>query len=89
MNDMARRRGESDVGHAQTVSERLQVHRVASLNTVDLIASITGLLRWCVVPLTNLGSSPVTLQDPNYPAIGRRNFNTNHSSVTLKLNYHF
>lgn len=38
---------------------------------------------------TNLGSSPVTLQDPNYPAVGRRNFNTNYSSVTLKLNYHF
>ena len=38
---------------------------------------------------THLGSSPVYLEDPNYPAAARRSFHTNYSSVTLKLNYHF
>ena len=38
---------------------------------------------------THLGSSPVTLEDPNYPAAARRSFHTDYSSVTLKLNYHF
>lgn len=38
---------------------------------------------------THLDSIPVTLTDPNYPAVGRRNFNTDYSSVTLMLNYHF
>lgn len=38
---------------------------------------------------THLGSSPVTLEDPNYPAAARRSFHSDYSSVTLKLNYHF
>ena len=38
---------------------------------------------------THLGSSPVTLDDPNYPAAARRSFHTDYSSATLKLNYHF
>lgn len=38
---------------------------------------------------TDLGSNAVTLDDPNYPAAARRNFQTDYSSVTLKLNYHF
>lgn len=38
---------------------------------------------------THLGSSPVTLHDPNYPAAARRSFHSDYSSVTLKLNYHF
>ncbi|MNH46136.1 hypothetical protein D3C79_1087910 [compost metagenome] len=38
---------------------------------------------------THLGSSPVYLEDPNYPAAARRSFHTSYSSVTLKLNYHF
>ncbi|WP_188115437.1 outer membrane protein [Stenotrophomonas cyclobalanopsidis] len=38
---------------------------------------------------THLGSSPVTLEDPNYPGAARRNFHTDYSSVTLKLNYYF
>lgn len=38
---------------------------------------------------THLDSSPVTLEDPNYPAAARRSFHSDYSSVTLKLNYHF
>jgi outer membrane immunogenic protein len=37
----------------------------------------------------NLGSSDVSLYDPNFPNATRRSFHTDYSSVTLKLNYHF
>lgn len=37
----------------------------------------------------DLGSSDVTLRDPNFPDASRRSFHTDYSSVTLKVNYHF
>ncbi len=37
----------------------------------------------------DLGSSDVSLHDPNFPNATRRSFHTDYSSVTLKLNYHF
>ncbi|CAI1511359.1 Opacity protein and related surface antigens [Serratia quinivorans] len=38
---------------------------------------------------TNLGSNSVYLSDPNYPSVGERNFKTDFSTTTVKLNYHF
>ena len=38
---------------------------------------------------TNLGKSSVHLTDPNYPSAGEREFKTDYSTTTLKLNYHF
>ncbi len=38
---------------------------------------------------TDLGSSDVSLHDPNFPNATRRSFHTDYSSVTLKVNYHF
>ncbi|ALR76628.1 outer membrane protein [[Enterobacter] lignolyticus] len=38
---------------------------------------------------TNLGTSSVSLNDPNYPAASERNMNTDYSTVTARINYHF
>lgn len=38
---------------------------------------------------TNLGRNSVSLNDPNYPAASERNFKTNYSTTTVRLNYHF
>ncbi|MFC5706128.1 outer membrane protein [Aeromonas eucrenophila] len=38
---------------------------------------------------TNLGSSTVSLQDPNYPDASERRMRTKFSTVTARINYHF
>ncbi|MGY3900994.1 outer membrane protein [Aeromonas lusitana] len=38
---------------------------------------------------TDLGTSSVSLNDPNYPSASERNMDTSFSTITAKINYHF
>lgn len=38
---------------------------------------------------TDLGSSSVSLNDPNYPSASERNMKTDFSTITARMNYHF